>query len=120
MSEVRVDPTPTDWGSAAMRRRLGRRYAAERRFRLLGLAAVATSVGFLAFLLVTMLASGLGGFVETRVEVTIDFPRSSLFLDPASLRGEGAQAALAAADIEGAVAQAAEAQYGPGGAGLIS
>ena len=57
-----VDPTPTDWNGAAMRRRIRRRYAAERRFRLLGLAAVLISAGFLAFLLVTMAANGFGGF----------------------------------------------------------
>ena len=115
-----VDPTPTDWGSAQMRRRISRRYRSERRFRLLGLAAIATSVGFLAFLLITMMSNGLAGFVETRLQVEIDFPKSSLFLDPASLRGDGAQAALAAADIEGTVAEAAARQYGPDGAALVS
>jgi phosphate transport system permease protein len=53
---------PTDWQDAAMRVRIRRRYAAERRFRLLGLAAVLVSVGFLAFLLVTVAAKGLSGF----------------------------------------------------------
>ena len=47
---------PTDWTTGAMQRRIRRRYAAERRFRLLGLAAVLLSAGFLAFLLATMLA----------------------------------------------------------------
>src|SRR5687767_246941 len=120
MSDSRIDPTPTDWGDAAMRRRLARRYAAERRFRLLGLAAVATSVGFLAFLLINMIGNGIGGFVETRLRLTMDFPASTLFLDPAALRGAGAETALASADIEGAVAAAAEKQYGPGGAALLS
>ena len=59
----RVDPTPTDWAGAAMQQRIRRRYAAERRFRWLGLAAVLVSAGFLAFLLVTMLGKGLGGFL---------------------------------------------------------
>ena len=49
-----------------MASRIRKRYAAERRFRLLGFAAVALSVGFLAFLLVTMAWKGLGGF--TRIE----------------------------------------------------
>lgn len=52
---------PTDWRSDAMRRRIARRYAAERRFRLLGLAAVALSGLFLAFLLVRMGVMGLMG-----------------------------------------------------------
>ncbi|MCC6477924.1 MAG: phosphate ABC transporter permease PstA [Sphingomonadaceae bacterium] len=44
-----------------MAKRLARRYAAERRFRLIGLGAIAVSLAFLAYLLVTMLASGLSG-----------------------------------------------------------
>ena len=53
---------PTDWSGEAMQRRIRKRYAAERRFRLLGLAAVLISVGFLAFLLITILIDGIGGF----------------------------------------------------------
>jgi phosphate transport system permease protein len=115
-----MNSAPTRWGSEAMRTRLARRYAAERRFRLIGLGAIALSLGFLAFLLGTMALNGAGGFMETRVEVAIDFPRSDLFLDPAALSGPDAQAALAGADIEGAVAAATQAQYGPAGAELIS
>ena len=44
-----------------MNRRVAKRYAAERRFRALGFVAVAISVAFLAFLLFTMLAKGVGG-----------------------------------------------------------
>lgn len=120
MDGLTVDPTPTDWGSNDMRKRIARRYRSEKRFRAVGFAAIATSVGFLAFLLITMMSNGLAGFVETRIEVPIDFPKSSLFLDPASLKGDGARAALAAADIEGSVAEAAEARFGPGGANLVS
>jgi len=40
---------------------VAKRYAAERRFRALGFLAVAISVAFLAFLLFTMLAKGIGG-----------------------------------------------------------
>ena len=42
------------WTDGSMQARVERRYAAERRFRLFGLAAVGVSVAFLAFLLVTM------------------------------------------------------------------
>jgi phosphate transport system permease protein len=111
---------PTHWQSGAQRARLAKRYAAERRFKLLGFAAVGLSLGVLAFLLGTMALNGAGGFMETRVKVAMDFPRSDLFLDPAALRGPGAQAALAGADIEGVVAAAAQAQYGSAGADLIS
>jgi phosphate transport system permease protein len=50
-----------DWQSAASRRRLAKRHSAERRFRLLGLLAIAVSLLFLAFLLFTMAKNGLGG-----------------------------------------------------------
>jgi phosphate transport system permease protein len=115
-----MNSAPTRWNEAAMRGRLAKRYAAERRFKALGLAAIAVSLGFLAFLLGTMALNGAGGFMETRVKIAIDFPRSDLLLDPAALKGPDAQAALAAADIEGAVAAAAQARYGPAGPGLIS
>ena len=44
-----------------MDRLVAKRYAAERRFRLYGLAAVGISLAFLAFLLVTMTIKGAGG-----------------------------------------------------------
>jgi phosphate transport system permease protein len=49
------------WTGEAMQRRVAKRYAAERRFKLLGLTAVGLSVAFLAFLLITMVAKGAGG-----------------------------------------------------------
>ena len=42
-------------------KRLKQRYAAERRFKAMGMAAVALSLAFLAFLLFTMLKNGLAG-----------------------------------------------------------
>ena len=53
------------WTDGSMQSRLAGRYAAERRFRAFGFAAVALSVAFLAFLLVTMLAKGIGGLDAT-------------------------------------------------------
>lgn len=49
------------WQSPEAARRLARRYAAERRFRALGVFSIAISLAFLAFLLFTMLKNGLGG-----------------------------------------------------------
>ena len=48
------------WTDGSMDKRLRGRYAAERRFRLLGLLAIGLSLAFLAFLLVTMAWRGLG------------------------------------------------------------
>ena len=111
---------PTDWQGRHMQGRIRRRYAAERRFRMLGLGAVLLSAGFLAFLLFTMIGNGARGFTQTDIRLPIDFPRSSLMLDAATLAGPGKDAALAAADIEGVAAEAANAAYGPGGARLLS
>jgi phosphate transport system permease protein len=100
-----AESTPTDWNGDAIQRRIRGRYAAERRFKLLGLFAVLLSAGFLAFLLITMMANGLRGFSQTEIQVTIDGP---------------AQAMLASGDYEGAARTAAIAQYGPGGERLLS
>jgi len=113
-------PAPTDWRGATHQRRMAKRYAAERRFRWLGLAAVLLSAGFLVMLLVSMLAGGLNGFVQTQIALPIDFPAARFAIDPAKLRGPAADLALAAADLTGATDAAAIVAYGPGGETLIS
>ena len=67
--------TASHWTDASMQRRVARRYAAERRFRALGFAAIALSLGFLAFLLVTIFAKGMGG-------LSLDFLQGSDSTDP--------------------------------------
>lgn len=113
-----IDPAPTDWRAPAMKRRIARRYAAERRFKWLGLAAVTASAGFLAFLLVTMLAKGLGGFVQTSVALPVDFETASLGLEPEQVRADNG--VLAGADFRGLVDRASMHAFGPGGANYIS
>ncbi len=103
-----------------MERRIRRRYAAERRFRLAGLGAVVLSVAVLAFLLVTMVGNGARGFSRTEIAVPIDFRSAPIFVTPAQLEGPGGARALAGADLEGVVAQAARTVYGPEGADLLS
>ena len=115
-----VPRKPTDWNTDAMQSRIRKRYAAERRFKLLGLFAVALSAGFLAFLLLTMVANGLRGFTSTDIALPVDFPNSGLVIDPASLEGPGADLALAGADIQGTTSAAATAAFGEGGAALLS
>lgn len=51
----------SSWQSPEATARLNRRYAAERRFKLLGLAAIILSMLFLAVLLFTMLKNGISG-----------------------------------------------------------
>jgi phosphate transport system permease protein len=53
------------WSTPEAGARLKKRYASERRFKALGLAAILISLGFLAFLLVTMLAQGVSGINVT-------------------------------------------------------
>jgi phosphate transport system permease protein len=53
--------TDIAWNSPDMVRRLARRHASERRFRVFGQAAIIISLTFLAILLVTMLKNGLAG-----------------------------------------------------------
>ena len=110
---------PTDWRTASMEKRIRRRYAAERRFRLMGLAAVVISAGFLAFLLISMMSQGLSGFTRTEVALPIDFARSTLIVDPAALKTPGADAALAG--VQDAVEDAADKAFpAQGGARLLS
>jgi phosphate transport system permease protein len=73
--------------TAAFEARLKKRYAAERRFKALGLAAIVFSIAVLAFLLVTMTINGLGGFQRAELKVEIDFAEAGLNLDP-SLENE--------------------------------
>ncbi|TZG28748.1 phosphate ABC transporter permease PstA [Sphingomonas montanisoli] len=105
---------PTDWKGKVMQRRIANRYAAERRFHAMGLGAVLLSVGFLAFLLVTMIGNGASGFRRTEILVPVDFAHAAIRLDPASFRGPGREAALAAADFEGVLFESAQARFGGG------
>lgn len=110
---------PTDWRAPAMQRRLRQRYAAERRFRALGLAAILASAAFLAFLLVSMIARGAGGFVETRVALPLDLSR--VVVEPTRIAGPGADLALAGAGLENAVDRSADAAFAQsGGAAILS
>ena len=111
---------PTDWKNDVMQRRIRKRYASERRFRFIGLAAVSLSVAFLAFLLITMVGNGARGFTQTDIRLPVNFAKTSLMLDPAALTGPNAEAALAAANVQGATEEAAVAAFGPEGADYIS
>jgi phosphate transport system permease protein len=51
----------TSWQTPEATARLQKRYAAERRFKAMGMIAIGCSLAFLAFLLFTMMKNGLGG-----------------------------------------------------------
>ena len=111
---------PTDWKTQSMQKRIRKRYAAERRFRLIGMSAVVLSVAFLAFLLSTMALNGAAGFTRTEVKLPIDFKALALPVTPEQLGRSGADLALAAAKLDEKVANAAIAAFGPAGSEILS
>jgi phosphate transport system permease protein len=112
--------TPTDWASPEMNGRLKQRYAAERRFRLLGLGAVSLSALFLLFLMISMTANSLGGFTRTEVKLPIDFPALGLTIDPVQLQGPDAAEILGRSGLQDAVALSAQQAYGAKGDVFVS
>ena len=87
MSDLAPTRTP------AFEARLRKRYAAERRFRLAGLAAILFSIDVLVFLLITMTVNGIGGFHRATFNVTVDFSAVGLTMPPGSLdRAAGVRA----------------------------
>ncbi len=103
-----------------MQKRIAGRYAAERRFKLIGLGAVLLSGAFLAFLLFVMVGNGARGFTYTNVAVPIDFKAMPLTIDKARLGDADADQVIANAGLADIVAFAADEALGDGGAELIS
>ena len=77
MSDPRLDARHR-WASPEMRASLARRRAAERRFRWIGMAAIATALGMLALLLVAILTNGTSAFRQTQVLLDVTFSREEL------------------------------------------
>ncbi len=102
MSEV-FDTTRNDRIAA----RIKSRYAAERRFRAVGFAAVLFSALVLAFLLLTMTSNAIGGFQRTELRFPIDFSNGALTVDASQLEGSGALAVLEGAGLRDVVSFAA-------------
>jgi phosphate transport system permease protein len=111
---------PTDWKGSVMQSRIAKRYAAERRFKLLGLGAVLLSGAFLAFLLFVMVGNGARGFTYTHVAVPVDFKAMPLTIDTSRLGDADADQVIANAGLSDIVAFAADEALGNGGADLIS
>ena len=114
------DTAPTDWKGAAMQKRIAGRYAAERRFKAMGLGAVLLSGFFLAFLLFVMVGNGARGFTYTHVAVPIDFKAMPLTVDKARLSDADADQVIANAGLADIVAFAADEALGKDGSQLIS
>ncbi|AXS39616.1 phosphate ABC transporter permease PstA [Breoghania sp. L-A4] len=78
-----MDATPAQrkpWRDIGIKRR----YAAERRFKAYGLAAVLIGLGFLATLMYTVVSKGYTAFQQTEMELTIHFDKS--VIDPRDKR----------------------------------
>ncbi|MDX1502859.1 MAG: phosphate ABC transporter permease PstA [Thermoanaerobaculia bacterium] len=94
-----------------VRRRLERRYAAERRFRFLCRGAVVVALLFLALLFTDIVAKGHGAFVRSTATLEIVFDPE--VIDPRGARDPGA---LARADYDRLVRAALERRF-PGVSG---
>jgi phosphate transport system permease protein len=79
IAEGRATPI---YQSDAFARRLARRYAAERRFRLYGVLAIALALGMLAFLLGTIVRNGITAFWQHEVALEV-------FFDPQAIDPQG-------------------------------
>lgn len=80
----------------AVASRLKRRYAAERRFQFMGMAAIAIALGFLALLLVSIVSKGMTAFTQTQIQVEVTFDAGILGVAPGADKE-----ALAAGDYLG-------------------
>lgn len=105
--------------SPAFQIRLKKRYAAERRFRLMGFGAVLSSILVLAFLLISMTMNGLGGFKRAELAVPIDFADSTLEVERHRLKDEDAALLLEQAGLPQIVMKAATTTLGEEGAALM-
>ena len=72
------------WDSAAFKRHLRRRRAAERRFKWYGIGAVLTGVSLVLLLFVSITVSGISAFWQTQIQLDIYF-------DPAEINVERLQ-----------------------------
>ncbi len=79
---------------------LQRRYAAERRFRFFGLAAVVAALTFLGLMSVSIFLNGYTAFWQTKMQIEVDFAAEAL--DP---KGGLAQDSLRKADYPGLLKQ---------------
>jgi phosphate transport system permease protein len=73
---------PHDWDSAAAKRRVKRRYAADRRLQAYGLGAISLAMGLLAILFASLIFTGYVAFVTTKVNLPVFL--SSEQIDPAN------------------------------------
>ncbi|MBP6363941.1 MAG: phosphate ABC transporter permease PstA [Novosphingobium sp.] len=99
--------------------RIQKRYASERRFRAVGLAAVLFSALILAFLLINMTSNALGGFKRWELRVPVELSGGALTVDPSQLQGATAMQALQGAGLADVVQFAVAKNAGEAAAGQL-
>ncbi len=102
--------------TARLEARIRKRYAAEKRFKFLGLGAIVFSVVVLAILLVSMTMNGIGGFQRAELTVPVDFRSAGLTIDAKQLEGHDAIQTLETAGLPMLVDTAAQKSLGAEGA----
>lgn len=81
MSDTTVSDSPAHgWGSVEQKRKLKRRYGADRRLQFYGMAAIGLSILLLGILVTSLVRTGYKAFVQTKVEMEI--PLEAKRIDP--------------------------------------
>ncbi|MEP2235348.1 MAG: phosphate ABC transporter permease PstA [Alteripontixanthobacter sp.] len=106
--------------SPAFEARLKKRYAKEKRFRLMGMSAVIFSVAVLVFLLATMTINGIGGFQRAELKIPVDFASAQLPVGQPALEQTGALQSLQAAGLPELIAMSAQDALGEDAAGELN
>ena len=115
-----MSDAPSLTRSAAFERRLKKRYAAERRFRRTGQAAILFSVAVLIFLLGNMTLNGLAGFQRAEVALEMNLAEVGISGDVQALNSPGAMQSLELQGLKDVVAFYAEDQISSEGADAIT
>lgn len=106
--EVQMSAAPVSEKKRVSRAALvKRRYAAERRFRMYGVAAILTALGFLVFLFASIVGNGWTAFQQTKIGLEVYF-------DPATIdpKGERKEMQLLTANYQKLARQALYAELG--------
>jgi phosphate transport system permease protein len=106
--------------TAAFEARIRKRYAAEKRFKALGLGAILFSIAVLLFLLVTMTINGIGGFQRAELQVPIAFPETGIAADASTMAQPNALQNLEAQGLPATVQFFAERELDADGAAELS
>lgn len=88
MSSLENTSAPADNTTARVRASLAKRYAAEKRFRLYGIVAIASSLSFLVILLFSIISKGLPAFTQTFVKLDVELSADTLGVSDASTSAE--------------------------------